>query len=395
MEKPKTKKPPKTEKPPKLKLCENYLSGQIITYMGNKRKLLPIISDIIDKIHLELGSKDLSIGDGFAGSGIVSRLFKTKARILYTNDLAGYSKTLNECYLSTPDEARLQQIKKYIDAANTKAISLPQVPWISGNWAPSAPIITEADRVYFTYENGKRIDAIRNYIETIPVEYQPFVLAPLLVECSIHNNTNGQFSAYFKDESGLKGAYGGKKGTDIKRIIKPITLPYPLFDLLNPCKTIISQMDTNEWAKKIGAETELDIVYYDPPYNKHPYNNYYFLLDIINKWDKTVSIPDNYRGQQEDRIKSLYNSSNSNNARDALDNLLSHTKAKYIVFSYNDGGIISICDLDKLLAKHGQHVEKIPIDHKTYNRLKGISNYKRIKEVKAVKEFIYVVKKIK
>ena len=152
-------------------------------------------------------------------------------------------------------------------------------------------------------------------------------------------------------------------------------------------------MDTNEWAKKIGAETELDIVYYDPPYNKHPYNNYYFLLDIINKWDKTVSIPDNYRGQQEDRIKSLYNSSNSNNARDALDNLLSHTKAKYIVFSYNDGGIISICDLDKLLAKHGQHVEKIPIDHKTYNRLKGISNYKRIKEVKAVKEFIYVVKK--
>ena len=33
-------------------------------------------------------------------------------------------------------------------------------------------------------------------------------------------------------------------------------------------------------------------------------------------------------------------------------------------------------------------VEKIPITHKTYNRLKGISNYKREKEYKDVKEFI-------
>lgn len=382
----------------KLKLGDNYLSGQIITYMGNKRKLLPIISDIIDNIKTEIGSSNLTIGDGFAGSGIVSRLFKTKARTLYTNDLAGYSKTLNECYLSTPDEEKLQQIKMYIDAANNQETNASggqggcTPRWISGNWSPATPTITEADRVYFTYENGKRIDAIRNYIDTIPSEYRSFLLAPLLVQCSIHNNTNGQFSAFYKDATASKGAYGGKNGVDIKRIAQPITLPYPLLDLYHPCEVIISQLDTNVWAKKLkNSAVEMDIVYYDPPYNKHPYNIYYFLLDIINTWDKTATIPDTNRGQPDDRTKSLYNSTSK--AKDAMNDLLLNTNAKYIILSYNDGGIIPIADLDTLLAKHGKSVEKIPIDHKTYNRLKGISNYKRTKEYKEVKEFMYVIKK--
>ena len=396
----------------KLKLGDNYLSGQIITYMGNKRKLLPIISDIIDNIKTELGYAELTIGDGFAGSGIVSRLFKTKAQTLYTNDLAGYSKTLNECYLSTPDERKLQQIKTYIDAANLEAgAELPtiiegalprpqaqgqqmQLPrWISGNWAPAAPIITERDRVYFTYENGKRIDAIRNYIDTIPAEYRSFLLAPLLVQCSIHNNTNGQFSAFYKDATASKGAYGGKNGVDIKRITQPITLPYPLLELDHPCEVIISQLDTNIWAKNFkNNNVKMDIVYYDPPYNKHPYNNYYFLLDIINNWDKTITIPRTNRGQS-DRTKSIYNSTTTTKVKDAMNDLLLNTNAKYIILSYNDGGIIPIAELDELLAKHGKSVEKIPIDHKTYKRLKGISNYKRTKEYKPVKEFMYVVTK--
>jgi adenine-specific DNA-methyltransferase len=382
----------------KLKLGDNYLSGQIITYMGNKRKLLPIISDIIDKIKTEIGSANLTIGDGFAGSGIVSRLFKTKAHTLYTNDLAGYSKTLNECYLSTPDEARLQQIKMYIDAANNQETNASggqggcTPPFISGNWSPASPTITEQDRVYFTYENGKRIDAIRNYIDTIPTEYRSFLLAPLLVQCSIHNNTNGQFSAFYKDATASKGAYGGKNGIDIKRIAQPIILPYPLLDLDDPCEVIISQLDTNVWAKNLkNSAVEMDIVYYDPPYNKHPYNIYYFMLDIINTWDKTATIPATNRGQSDSRTKSLYNSTSK--AKDAMNDLLLNTNAKYIILSYNDGGIIPIADLDALLAKHGKSVEKIPIDHKTYNRLKGISNYKRTKEYKAVKEFMYVIKK--
>lgn len=47
----------------------SYLNEQIITYLGNKRKLLPLIlraTEPNNKVCLDL----------FSGSGIVSRLFK-------------------------------------------------------------------------------------------------------------------------------------------------------------------------------------------------------------------------------------------------------------------------------------------------------------------------------
>jgi len=376
---------------------KTYTTTQIITYMGNKRKLLPVIEDALIEIQKELPpNSPLIIGDGFAGSGVVSRLFKTMATELYTNDLAGYSHTLNTCYLSSPTKPTIAQIKKHIDEANQKADEETHSPlaratdkWISKHWAPETQTITQKDRAYFTCENGRRIDVMRNYIETLPAKMQPYILSPLLVESSIHNNTNGQFAAYYKDKDGKKGEYGGKTKTDVKRITQEIRIPYPIFEK-SKCKTHVSQKDATEWAKSL-PKNKLDVIYYDPPYNKHPYNIYYFLLDIINDWDKTQEIPDTYRGQPDTRTKSKYNS--VVHAKAALTELIENTPAKYIMLSYNDGGIISIEDLDKLLAAHSKSVKKIPIDHKTYNRLKGISNYKRTAEYKPVKEYLYVIQR--
>ena len=98
-----------------------YLTSQIITYMGNKRKVLPHIEKLLLLIKGKLGKDKLNIGDGFAGSGIVSRLFKGHASRLYTNDLAGYSRTLNSCYLATPTKKTYAKICQYIDEANRKA----------------------------------------------------------------------------------------------------------------------------------------------------------------------------------------------------------------------------------------------------------------------------------
>ena len=44
---------------------ENFLKKQIITYMGNKRKFVTIISKIVDDVKQELNNKDLVLADGF------------------------------------------------------------------------------------------------------------------------------------------------------------------------------------------------------------------------------------------------------------------------------------------------------------------------------------------
>ena len=364
-----------------------YYKNQILTYMGNKRKFLTLIESIVDKIQKDL-HRPISIGEGFTGSGIVSRLFKNKTNNLYVNDIASYSKTLNECYLSTISDKQKDIIHKYIDIANQYVELDHKVPmFIQKYWSPSNEIISEKDRVYFTYENGKRIDKYMYFIkEKVPKELRCYLLAPLLIECSIHNNTSGQFSAYYKNKSTGKGKYGGDKELDLNRITGTIKIPYPILSQ-SKCDVNISQMDTNMWITKIP---KLDLVYYDPPYNKHPYCIYYFLLDIINNWDINIEVPNTNRGQPKNWLKSDYCSIKK--AEKCFEDLIKNTNSNFILLSYNNGGIISLNKLEEILNKYGK-ISKIPVEHKTYNKMKGIANYKRKKENIKINEYLWLLDK--
>jgi adenine-specific DNA-methyltransferase len=378
-----------------------YFSKQILTYMGNKRKLISQISNVIDLVERQFGEKISKIGEGFSGSGIVSRMLKTKCEYLYTNDIAGYSNTINKCYLTNNNslsQTDKNEIIKLIGQCNGfmngyNFITLEpgdntKIPkFISKHWCPkNDDDIQPGERAYFTRKNAIKIDRARYFIENYTGKYKHFLLAPLLVEASIHNNTNGQFSAYFKDKNKTKGKFGGKGEVDIKRITKEISLTYPIL-LEDGAIAKTYQMDTNDWVDQLE---KVDLIYYDPPYNKHPYNIYYFLLDIINNWDTSIEIPDTYRGQPKNWKKSPWCS--FRNATVAFENLIEKTKkkTKFLMLSYNNTGIIDIETIDKILNKYGV-VYKIPVEHKTYNKLKGIAAYKREKKYVDIKEFLWLV----
>jgi adenine-specific DNA-methyltransferase len=368
---------------------DKYYTQQIITYMGNKRKVIPHIEQIINIIKANLGKDKLTIGDGFSGSGVVSRLFKNRATELYVNDIAGYSKTINECYLATPNNTTLVAIKKYIDAANLFVNNNNNNnnnidKFIQLHWSPSENEIKLGDRAYYTIENARRIDSYRYYINTIPSDYRHYLLAPLLVEASKHNNCSGHFAAFYKKDN--IGHFGGKNNIDVKRITQNIELPMPIFSD-NKCKLFVSQKDTNEWIKELP---ELDLVYYDPPYNKHPYHIYYFLLDLINNWDIDVEIPDTCRGQPKTWTVSAYNSTSK--AAKIFEDLIKNTRAKYILVSYNNEGIIGEKEMKVILSKYGIVTENY-IEHNTYNRMKGIAEWKKgqNKSTEKIKECLYLL----
>ena len=52
----------------------DFLKKQIITYMGNKRKFVTMIGNIVDNIKRELNETDLVLADGFSGSGNNSKI---------------------------------------------------------------------------------------------------------------------------------------------------------------------------------------------------------------------------------------------------------------------------------------------------------------------------------
>ena len=369
-------------------MSDKYYTSQILTYMGNKRKFVEKIETIIRYIeHVEnKPEKSLRIGEAFSGSGILSRVFKNNSSYFCVNDIAGYSQTLNRCYLYNPTETERLIINSLIDKANEFVENSEEEyeKFISKHWSFHDNSQDKKNRrLYYSYENALRIDKYMHYIKTIHKSHQHFLLAPLLVKCSMHNNTNGQFSAFYKDEEGV-GKFGGKKEIDVKRITTPIKLPMPHFSL-NPCQVSISRMDTNEWIKTIP---EVDLVYYDPPYNKHPYSIYFFMLDIINDWKTDIEIPNTNRGQPKNWFKSKYNS--FTHAKAAFEDLIRHTKSKFILLSYNNGGIIPLPELEAVLERYGK-LMKIPVEHKTYRKLQGIANYKRKKEHEYVKEFLWLL----
>ena len=82
----------------------NYLHSQLITYIGNKRSLLPFIEEGVKIVKSELKKDKLSTFDGFAGSGIVSRFLKQHSSSVTVNDLEKYACLISQCYLSNVDE---------------------------------------------------------------------------------------------------------------------------------------------------------------------------------------------------------------------------------------------------------------------------------------------------
>lgn len=68
----------------------DYLKDQLITYLGNKRSLIPNIEDVVLKIKNELKSETFTSVDLFSGSGVVARMLKVHSDLIIANDLELY-----------------------------------------------------------------------------------------------------------------------------------------------------------------------------------------------------------------------------------------------------------------------------------------------------------------
>lgn len=360
---------------------ERYLTEQIITYIGNKRSLLNEIESVVDEIKEELGKEDIVSVDLFSGSGVVARLLKCKSGKVIANDLEGYSKIINNCYLSNLSDFNEVIFNKYLEELK----NLLEVKLIEGvvtkNYAPKDDNNIEAgERVFYTHENAKIIDTIRSFIEGVEEPYKKYFLGPLLYESSVHTNTGGVFKGFYKDSQTGIGKFGGNGENALQRILGKIEISKPIL-LDKETEYEVYQKDANILVKELK---DIDLVYMDPPYNQHPYGSNYFMLNVIadNKISGEISevsgIPKNWN-------RSAYNKRQE--VLLAIDNLVQEVDSKYIVISYNSEGFVSYEDMCKVLEKYGElRVKEINYNaYKASRNLKGRDIY--------VKEYLFILKK--
>lgn len=358
-----------------------FFQEQLITYLGNKRSLLPFLNRGIETVKKQLNKEKLRAMDGFAGSGVVSRLLKFHCSDLVVNDLERYSYLVNKCYLSNPNEVDIDYIRNTIHNFNSVADKDLIAGFITSNYAPDDDNDIKAnERVFYTNRNARFLDTIKRKIYSdIPEDMQHFFLAPLIVQASIHTNTSGVFKGFHKKD-GI-GHFGGKGENALTRIKADIKLDVPTLRNTD-CNVTIFQQDINELVKK---DTIFDLVYYDPPYNQHPYGSNYFMLNILADKAEVIDIQNGVSGIAENWNRSAYNKRIQ--AIEAMDDLIKNTKAKYILISYNNEGIIPYDDFLNILKKYGE-TTLLEQDYNTYRGSRNL-NARNIK----VKELLWILKK--
>ncbi|BDI29923.1 restriction endonuclease subunit M [Capsulimonas corticalis] len=330
---------------------DDYLYSQLIPYLGNKRKLIPLIAAAV----ASTGAVQGVFADLFAGSGVVSRWAKRQGYQVVANDWEPYTEAINGCYVGLnepPDGAA-----ELLETLN----ALPPAPhgYITDNYCPVDDENPDPDheRCFFTHANGARIDAIRQTIADwsehgqLTPEAHAYLIAPLLYAASYVSNTSGIFKAYHR-------GWGGSTGDALYRIMSVLRVPTPV--LRHSAESHrVTCMDAGRLAKNWGAlvDRPMTIAYLDPPYNQHPYGSNYHLLNTLALWDKPEVGPV-ARGtksaiRQDWRMerRSLFN--HKDTALNALTNLVEALPARWVLISYSTHGNIPADTMLEAMAERG------------------------------------------
>ena len=357
-----------------------YLTNQIITYIGNKRKILPFIERSLNQI----GIKDYTFLDLFSGSGIVSRLAKVHgAKKIIANDLEYYANILNRVFLRNEEGS-----KKEFEEMKNEILSKPLFEgWVCENYAPKDDNdIQRGERCFYTRENALIIDSYLESLKELPCKVADMFLAPLIYEASVHTNTSGVFKGFYKNKQGI-GQFGGEGKNALQRICGKIDPQFPVF-CPNETENIIISADASTVVKdtKIVEQAKgIDITYIDPPYNQHPYGSNYFMLNAIAKCKCPEEIS-KVSGIPKDWNRSIYNKRVEGVMQLLKD--IENVDSKYVLLSYSSEAYLPIKDMVAELAKIGLITNLQEIDYNVFRGSRNLSN-----RPKKLQEYLITIRK--
>lgn len=339
-------------------------------YIGNKESL---VDTIFSKINT-LGIRGDKFYDFFAGTTNVGRFFKDKGYQVESNDLLYLSYCLQKAYIENNDEPNFEKLLSTIDIRQPSLFTTPLETvveylntiddvygFISQNYTPLGTRDLQQPRMYFSEENGLRIDAVRIKIEEWKLsqlindsEYY-ILLAALIESVSFYANVAGVYAAFNKKWD--------------PRAIKRFRLRS--IKIHNNGKTNVVH---NQNSIMLAPQVNTDILYLDPPYNERQYLPNYHIIETIARYDNpTIKGVTGMRPY--DKEKSSF--CNVNNALSDLESVASNANYKYLVLSYNSEGIMPTKEILSLLSKYGTvTLEEIEyLRFKSHNR--GQSSTKR------------------
>lgn len=332
-----------------------------MNYIGSKHKL----SSFLKKSITSVVGNDLSnlvFCDLFAGTGIVGRNFKPIVKQVIANDVEFYSYVLNRNYIGNSKIIEIEEKLVFLNNLEGKE------GFIFQNYCESGL----QNRLYFSAENGQKMDAIRQQIEEwkntneISDDEYFFLLASLIESADKVANTASVYGAYLKKL---------KKSAQKRLVLKPAN-----FDVSKNVHNVYNE-DSNLLIKKIKG----DILYLDPPYNARQYGSNYHLLNTIAKYDL-------FEPQGKTGLRNYYRSAycKKNEVKKSFEELIKNANFTYIFLSYNNEGLMTEDEVCTIMKKYGKYSLKTT----NYQRFKADKTENRNHKATATVEYLHILEKL-
>ncbi len=341
-------------------------------YIGNKINLLEFINSVVEENNIQKGT----LCDIFSGTTNVAKFFKNKGFKIISNDFMNYSFVFQNAYIKNNKIPNFQRLNKIIDKPNIfKVINYlnslkGKEGFIYNNYCIEGTKNSNYKRNYFSTENAKKIDAIRDKIEEwknskLISKDEFYILLTSLLEV-------------VPSVSNVAGTYGAFMKINDPRMFKTLMLKVP-----NLIKSNIKNDCYQEDSNKLINNIFCDILYIDPPYNNRQYATNYHILESISVWDKKIMDTKTGLRPYENQISKYCKKSR---CIEAFEDLINNAECKYILFSYNTEGIIPYNEIMRILSQKGD----VKIYEKEYRRYKSNCNGNNIKS--PLKELLFFVK---
>lgn len=301
-------------------------------YIGNKTKLLDKLERLLVKKGLT--KKGMIFCDLFAGTCTVGDYFKDRYEII-ANDTLYTSYVISNAKLKYKNTFFQNLGLDPFDYFNNIDSSNYTTGFCYNNFAP-----TVSGRQYFSDENAKLIDLIRNTIDEwfdtkkIDENEKYYLIGSLLESVSKVSNVAGVYSAYLKiwDPRAIK-----------KMEFIPIETSSSNSKYLNE----VYIEDVNDLIPKIKG----DILYLDPPYTPTQYISQYHVLETIAKNDN----PETHGvGAHRDNGNQISTWCKKGLVHEEFEKLIANAQFKHIIFSYSDAGIMSKEYIEKVLKRYAK-----------------------------------------
>ena len=331
-----------------------------MNYIGSKYKLSNFISEsVLKTVGNDLSAKTFC--DLFAGTGIVGRNFKKDVKKVISNDMEYYSFVLNKNYIENHEPLDFYSYIEELNKLDGKE------GFVFNEYSENG----KANRMYFSENNGKKIDAIRQKIEnwknekSINEKIYFFLLASLLESADKIANTASVYGAYLKQM---------KKSAQKNLILEPA-----IFQINENHHEVFNE-DSNLLIKKI----EGDILYLDPPYNAREYGANYHLLNTIARYDSFEP-----KGKTGLRDYAKSNFCKRGKVENSFEELIKNSNFQYIFLSYNNEGLMPPPIIQKILSKY----RKYDLFSTDYQRFKADKTENRNHIANSTTEYLHVLEK--